>query len=106
MKTSGPGTFFDGVTSARREAAVELGPDTVHIRTPAGEAMAEWRYADLASFFAPEGVLRVGLAKSPVLARLEIRDAELAAALDERIGTRARDGATTRRTQIRVVAWS
>jgi Zn-dependent protease with chaperone function len=106
MKTSGAGIFFDGVTSARRDAAVELGPDAVQIRTPAGELMAEWRYDELASFSAPEGVLRVGLAKNPVLARLEIRDAELAAPLDQHIGTRARAGVTTRHTQIRVVAWS
>lgn len=106
MKTSGPGIFFDGITSARREAVLEIAPEAVQIRAATGELLAEWAYADLASLSAPEGVLRVGRAKTPLLARLEIRDAELAASLEQRIGARARVRLTSRHTQLRVVAWS
>lgn len=106
MKTSGSGTFFDGVTSARRDVAVELAAEAVQIRSGEGTLLAEWPYSELATFSAPEGVLRIARANSPVLARLDIRDAELAAALGERAGTLERGGATSRRTQIRVVAWS
>src|SRR3974390_1922233 len=106
MTTSGTATFFDGATAARRDAAVELGPEALRIGAPAGDLLAEWAYADLASFSAPEGVLRVGLARSPVLARLEIRDAALAAAVAQSICTRAHVRLTSRRTQARVVGWS
>src|SRR3974390_1768525 len=100
MTTSGTATFFDGATAARRDAAVELGPEALRIGAPAGDLLAEWAYADLASFSAPEAVLRVGLAKSPVLARLETRDAALAAAIEQRISARGRVRLTSRRTQL------
>jgi len=106
MKTSGSGTFFDGVTSARREVAVALAPLGVQIRSADGTLLAEWAYADIGTFSAPAGVVRLGLAKSPVLARLDIRDAELAAALTQHAGAIERGGVTSRRTQLRVVAWS
>ena len=106
MTTSGPGTFFDGATSSRRQVALELGAESLQIRGTAGELLAEWAYADLASLSAPEGVLRVGLARGPMPARLEVRDPALAAALEQRIGARARVRVTSRRTQLRVVGWS
>jgi Zn-dependent protease with chaperone function len=106
MSTSGPGIFFDGVTSARQEVTVELGPAAVQIRSAGSELLAEWPYADIAAFSAPEGLLRLGRAKSPVLARLEIRDGELAAAFNARAGAIKRIGAVDRRTSTKVVAWS
>src|SRR5438445_12788186 len=105
MKTSGSGTFFDGVTSARREVAVALAPLGVQIRSADGTLLAEWAYADIGTFSAPAGVVRLGLAKSPVLARLDIRDAELPAALTQHAGAIERGGVTSRGTQLRVVAW-
>jgi Zn-dependent protease with chaperone function len=106
MKTSGPGLFFDGVTSARQEVTVELAPAAVQIRTDAGELVAEWPYAEIGIFSAPEGVMRLGRAKSPVPARLELRDRELAVAFNARAGAVKRVGAVDRRTSTKVVAWS
>ena len=98
--------FFDGATTARQEVVVGLGPDAVQIHVASGELLAEWPYAELASFSAPEGVLRAGLARSTIPARLEIRDAAFAAALEQHIGARGRVRVTSRRTQLRVVGWS
>jgi len=106
MTTTGPANFFDGVTSARRQVMVELTPDSVQIRDPAGEPIADWPYAELASYAAPEGVLRLGLAKNPQPARLEIRDHALADAFEARAGAVKREAAVDRRTRAKVVAWS
>src|SRR5215472_11612519 len=106
MTTTGPANFFDGVTSARRQVMVELTPDSVQIRDPAGEPIADWPYAELASYAAPEGVLRLGLAKNPQPARLEIRDRALADAFEARAGAVKREAAVDRRTRAKVVAWS
>ena len=104
--TFGPANFFDGVTSARHEAVVELGAQALQVRGAAGELLADWSYPDIAVMSAPEGVLRLGLAKGPLPARLEIRDPGLAAAFDERTGSVKRISATDRRTRTKVVGWS
>jgi Zn-dependent protease with chaperone function len=107
MTTSGSATYFDGVTSARQEVSVALGPDGVQIRAADGTSLAQWPYGKIAAFAAPQGRLRLGLADSPLLARLDIREAALAAALEQRCGSGLRRiEATDRRTRIRVVGWS
>ena len=74
MTISGPGTFFDGVTSAKHAVTVELAADVLRARAADGTVLAEWRYDELETVPAPEGMLRLGQAGSPVLARLEVRD--------------------------------
>jgi hypothetical protein len=106
MTTTGPGIFFDGVSAARRPVAVELGPAALQVRAGGGETLAEWAYRDLAAFAAPDGVLRLGRDKSPVLARLEIRDTALAAAFTAQAGTIRQFGAVEPRTRVKVVGWS
>ena len=106
MMTSGPAIFFDGMTGARQTVAVELGPTALRVRAPAGEALAEWPYRDLAAYAAPDGVLRLGRAKSPFPARLEIHDRELAAAVNAQAGRITQFGAIDRRTRVKVVGWS
>ncbi len=106
MMTSGPATFFDGVTSARQQATVDLDPAAVRILAPSGALLAEWPQAELAAFSAPEGVLRLGRVKSPMPARLEIRDAALAAAFAARPGGLPQVGAISAGTRIKVVGWS
>jgi Zn-dependent protease with chaperone function len=102
--TSGQAIFFDGVTSVRRTATVDLGLTALEIRAPDGEALAEWRYGELATYSAPDGMLRVGLTTSP--ARLEIRDGDLAAAFTARAGRIPQLGAVTPRTRLKVVGWN
>jgi predicted Zn-dependent protease len=106
MSTSGAGIFYDGFTSARHAVAVELGPDAVNIHTLDGGILAAWPFAKIAPLATPEGVLRIAEANSNRTARLEIRDAALAAALMSRAKAVGRTGLTDRRTRARVVAWS
>ena len=53
---------------------------------------------------APEGVLRLGRRGETLLARLEIRDRGLTAAIEDRAETLDRGGAAERRLRRKVVA--
>ncbi len=106
MTTSGAAIFFDGVTSARRAVMLELGATALQVRAPAGDVLAEWPYGELAAYAAPDGVLRLGRAKSPVLARLEIHDRDVAAAFTAQAGPVKQFGAVEPRTRVKVVGWS
>jgi Peptidase family M48 len=84
MTISGAGIFYDGVTTARYNVIVDPDPAALRIRAADGSTVAEWPYDEIETLSAPEGVLRIGRARNPVLARLEVRDPALAAAIDER----------------------
>jgi hypothetical protein len=102
MSTIGSGTFFDGFTNARHAVAVALGTDAVEIRAPGGGVLAAWPFSEIAPMTAPEGVLRLGRAKSKEAARLEIRDASLATELMGLAKRPDRSGLTDRRTRAKV----
>jgi Zn-dependent protease with chaperone function len=104
--TSGAGTFFDGTTSTPHDAMVELLPDALHIRSADGGELAVWPYDELEHLSSPDHVLRLGRRRNPVLARLDVQDPALAAAIDEKAGTIDRTGSTERRTRRKVVVWS
>ncbi len=104
--TTGHGIFFDGVTSARREVAVELAPQALRISASDGTVLAEWPYQALETLSARDNVLRLGKAGSPVLARLEVRDPQLAAAIDERSLPVDRSRRGERRMRTKVIVWS
>lgn len=106
MARRGPGIFFDGKTSARHDVEVELLPEELEIRLATGRLLSLWPYTELEHLAAPEHVLRLGLYKNPVLARLEIRDTDLAHAIDEKSLPVDRTGRTARRMRLRVVGWS
>ncbi len=107
MAAAGSGIFFDGVTSARRPVLVELGRDGVIVRDALERDMlARWPYAELDHLAAPQGVLRLGHAGARTLARLEVRDASLAAAIDEASVPVDRSGANEQRSRLKVIAWS
>ncbi|HZE45724.1 MAG TPA: M48 family metallopeptidase [Xanthobacteraceae bacterium] len=106
MTTSGPALYFDGRTSARLAATAELGAQSLQIRSPSGDLLAEWPYAELGIFSAPEGVLRLGRPRSPDAARLEIRDSGLAIGFGQRAGAVRRVGEVDRRSRAKVVGWS
>jgi Zn-dependent protease with chaperone function len=106
MTSSGRGIYFDGATAARHEATVELGASALRIHAADGTVLAEWPYDQIEPLSAPDGVLRIGRAGSPVLARLEVRDPQLAAAIDERSVPVDRSGRSDRRDRARVVGWS
>jgi Zn-dependent protease with chaperone function len=106
MTTSGPAIFFDGVTSARRGVTVELGTNTLLVRAHDGRALAEWPFDEIEELSAPEGLLRVGRRGSAALARLEVTDPDLAAAIDERSVPIDRSGTSARRGRRKVIFWS
>jgi Zn-dependent protease with chaperone function len=107
MAASGTGIFFDGVTSVRRPVLVELGPDGLVVRDAEERAMlARWPYNELDHLAAPDGVLRVGRAGASRLARLEVRDPALIAAIDGASVPVDRSGAAERRSRTKVVVWS
>jgi len=107
MATSGTGIFFDGVSSARRPALVELAADGLLVRDAQERAMlARWPYNELDQLASPPGVLRLGRARAARLARLEVRDPALIAAIDEASVPVDRSGASERRNRLKVVVWS
>src|ERR1041385_1607384 len=103
---SGPGIFFDGVTSARHDVMVEAAPEALRILKPDGASVAAWPYAELRSQSAPSDVLRLARAGNAVLARLEIRDAALADAIGALAVSLDRSGRAERRNRHKVIAWS
>jgi predicted Zn-dependent protease len=105
MSRIGSGIFFDGFTNVRHAVAVALGTDTVEISAPGGRVLAAWPFSEIAPMTTPEGVLRLGRAKSQDAARLEIRDASLAADLLGRAKRPDRSGLTDSRTRAKVACW-
>ena len=106
MTTSGAGIFYDGATSARHDVTVEPAPAALRIRAADGKLLAEWPYDQIETLSSPEGVLRIGRVGSPVLARLEVRDPALAAAIDDLSVPVDRSGRSERRIRRKVVFWS
>jgi len=104
--SSGAGVYFDGVTSARREVAVELGPDSLQISAGHGKLSVEWPYNEIEELDAPPGILRLGRRGSASLERLEIREPAFAAEIDERAIHVDRTGSLQQRQRIRVIGWT
>ena len=107
MLAAGKAIFFDGVTSARRVVLIELAPDVLVVRDEEHrDVIARWRYDRLDHIPAPFGLLRLGEIGAVVPARLEVRDAALATAIDEASVPVDRSGARERRGRMKVVSWS
>ena len=103
----GPGFYFNGVTSKRHDVIVQTAANSLRIINDDEQYLVdEWNYADLRSRAAPEGILRLGRRGEAALARLEVRDAALAAAIGERASSLDRGGPADRRLRHRVVALS
>jgi hypothetical protein len=103
----GPAFYFNGVISKRHEVIVETAATSLRIINDDQQYLVdEWNYADLRSRSAPAGILRLGRRGEGALARLEVRDAALAAAIEERAPALDRGGAAERRLRQRVVILS
>ncbi|UWU70458.1 M48 family metallopeptidase [Bradyrhizobium sp. NC92] len=98
-----PTIFFDGVSSRRRQVTLILG-DALEIAED-GATPVRWAYADIRRVDGPPGMLRLAATSAPPLARLEIRDAALAAEVVARC-TRLDEHQTTRRGVAKIVGWS
>ena len=104
--SSGAGGFavyFDGTSSRRRLVTLEFN-DRLEI-TEYEHTLAAWSYADIRRADSPSGTLRVTCLAAPALARLEIRDAAVAAELISRC-TQLDENIPGRRGVARVVGWS
>lgn len=99
----GSAVFFDGMSNRRRTVVIafeeQLGiseDETV---------IARWAYADIRRVDGPPGLLRAACLSAPALARLEIRDAAVAAALISRCG-RLDENRPDGRGVAKIFAWS
>jgi Zn-dependent protease with chaperone function len=104
--SSGPAIYFDGTCSVRNDVVVETGTAGLQIFSTDRRLLDEWFYAELRRQAAPDGVLRLGRHGETLLARLEVRDAALAAAIEDRAVTLDRGGAAERRLRRKVVILS
>src|SRR5689334_14165234 len=100
---SGAVVYFDG-TSNRHHTATLAFSDALEIAV-GGESMATWAYADIRRADSAPGTLRVFCQSAPPLARLEIRDAALAADLTSR-ATNLDEHHLGRRGIAKIVGWS
>jgi Zn-dependent protease with chaperone function len=98
-----PTIFFDGVSNRRRQVTLMLG-DALEIAEEGG-APVSWVYADIRRADSPAGILRLASTSAPSLARLEIRDAALAADVTIRC-MRLDEHQTSRRGVAKIVGWS
>jgi Zn-dependent protease with chaperone function len=99
----GSAIYFDGRSSRRH--AVTLGfYDRLEVSAD-DQTLAMWSYPDIRRADSPSGTLRLTCLTAPVLARLEIRDAAVAAELLCRC-TRLDEDFPDRRGIARIVGWS
>jgi Zn-dependent protease with chaperone function len=103
---SGPAIYFDGTCSARNDVVVEAATAGLRIFGGDRHLLDEWLYAELRRQAAPDGVLRLGRHGETLLARLEVRDAALAAAIEDRAVTLDRGGSAERKLRRKVVILS
>jgi Zn-dependent protease with chaperone function len=102
----GRASYFDGTGSARHDVLVQAAARGLRIIGADRRVLDEWSYADLRRMSAPDGVLRLGRSSETLLARLEVRDRTLAAAIENRAVTLDRGGAAERRLRRKVVGLS
>ena len=105
MRRSGEAIYFDGKTSARHAVTVEADPSALLVRAGEGQTLARWPYQELEAMASQDGVLRLGRGAQG-LERVEVRDPELAAAIDELAHGVDRTGASMRRDRRKVILWS
>jgi Zn-dependent protease with chaperone function len=95
--------YFDG-TSSRRHAVTLAFKGQLEINE-GGHTLAAWSYPDVRRADSPAGTLRLTCVTAPVLARLEIRDAAVAAELVARCA-RLDENLPGRRGVAAIVGWS
>ncbi|KWV52980.1 metalloendopeptidase [Bradyrhizobium macuxiense] len=95
--------YFDGTSSRRHIVALRLG-ETLEIGED-GATLARWSYADIRRADSPSGILRLSCLAAPSLARLEVRDARLAADLVARC-FHLEDNLPNRKGVAAIVGWS
>ena len=95
--------YFDGTSSRRRLVTLAFN-DGLELHED-GHTLAAWPFADIRRADSPSGALRVSCLTAPALARLEIRDAAVAAELISRCA-RLDENIPGRHGTARIVGWS
>jgi Zn-dependent protease with chaperone function len=102
----GRAIFFDGTSSARHDVQVVAAATGLKFNAADGGELGDWPYESLRRASAPDGVLRLYRSGDTILARLEIRDAALADAIEDRAATLDRSGSAERALRRKVVGLS
>src|SRR5207237_9952129 len=97
-----PAIFFAGMSSRRRAVALAFG-NQLEISED-GRPLAAWGYADIRRADSSSGTLRLTCLTAPALARLEIRDAAVAAELGSRCA-RLDENMPGRHGTTKIVGW-
>jgi Zn-dependent protease with chaperone function len=95
--------FYDGTSSRRHQVQLAL-TDRLEI-SENGTVLAAWPFADIRRADGAADILRLSCLSAPSLARLEVRDATLAAALSVRC-SHLDDNAAGRHSVTAIVGWS
>lgn len=95
--------FFDGKSNQRRAVTLHFA-ERLEIRD-GDTVLAAWAYADIRRADGPSGMLRLSSLTAPALARLEVRDAAIAADLVSRCAT-LDENMPGRRGVAAIVGWS
>src|ERR1700726_4538250 len=99
----GSAIYFDGTSSRRRLVTLAFS-DGLELHED-GHTLAAWSFADIRRADSPSGALRVTCLTAPALARLEIRDAAVAAELISRCA-RLDENIPGRRGVAAIVGWA
>jgi Zn-dependent protease with chaperone function len=102
-RPGGSEIYFDGTSSRRRVVRLAF-RDRLEISEDEG-TLATWPYADIRRADSPSGTLRVSCLTAPALARLEVRDATVAADLASRC-PQLDDNVPGRHGVAKIVGWS
>ena len=78
--SGGAAVFFDGASNRRRAVTLRFA-NRLEISDDERRLLGIWAYADIRRADSPSGTLRLSCVNAPALARLEIRDAAVAAGL-------------------------
>ncbi|WP_020184388.1 M48 family metallopeptidase [Methylopila sp. 73B] len=105
MGLSGPASYFDGVTSRRRSVLVALDDTGLRLSESDGAAPQLWPYSLLREIAGPPGALRLSSQSAHALARLDVRDAALAAAIRARAPSLGAGERAERGLRRRVALW-
>jgi len=103
LPPEGASVFYDGTSSRRHSVSLVL-DDRLEIAENA-TTRAAWPFSDIRRADGVAGILRLSCVSAPSLARLEIRDAALAAALISRC-PHLNDNAVGRSGVAAIVGWS
>jgi Zn-dependent protease with chaperone function len=105
--TQGQGIYFDGVTGVPQSVTLTLEEKAIAIESPDGVPLAHWDYSAIRHWPSRRERLRLGLADSPLTARLEVLDPACADVIKSRLGFGIpHEELNERRRRHRVVQWT